>query len=370
MVKKISETAPIPLLFHVFPTFDAGGAQIRFVALANHFGPRLRHVIVALDDRVGAATRLHSDVPFRCLEVAVRKKTLAGNLRNFRRVLKSEKPDLLITHNWGAVEWAMAKAGTGIRHIHIEDGFGPDETRGQLWRRVLTRRLVLRHSTTIIPSRTLERIARDVWRLPRDGVHYIPNGIDIERFKRRSNGENPIPVIGTVSALRGEKNLQRLLRAFAATIRRLPCRLVIVGDGPERGALEDTARELSISDFVRFEGHVPDPSSLYGTFDIFVLTSDTEQMPYTVIEAMAASCPIAATDVGDVREMVAAENRPFVVARDENAVSDALVRLLADGDLRKTVGDANLQTARERYSQDTMFRAFAEIYDLPGLTAT
>ncbi len=370
MVKKISEPAVTPLLFHVFPTFDAGGAQIRFAAIANHFGPRLRHIIVALDGRVGAAARLNSDVPFRCLDVAVRKGTLAGNLGNFRSVLKSEKLDLLITHNWGAIEWAMARAGTGIRHIHIEDGFGPDEARGQLWRRVLTRRLVLRQSTIIVPSRTLERIARDVWRLPRAHLHYIPNGIDLERFKRRSTGENPIPVIGTVSALRREKNLQRLLRAFARTVQRIPCQLVIVGDGTERNALEDTARELGVSNFVRFEGHVPDPSSLYGTFDIFALTSDTEQMPYTVIEAMAAGCPIAATDVGDIREMVAAENRPFIVAKDEDAVSDALVRLLMDGDLRKTIGGANLRTARERYSQDTMFRAFAEIYDLPGLTAT
>jgi len=360
----------IPLLFHVFPTFDPGGAQTRFVAIANHFGPRLRHVIVALDGRIGAATRLHGDVPFRCLDVDVRKNTLAGNLGNFREILESEKPDLLITHNWGAIEWAMAKAGTGIRHIHIEDGFGPDEARGQLWRRVLTRRLVLRQSTVVVPSRTLEHIARDVWRLPRGRLHYIPNGIDIDRFKRRSNGENPLPVIGTVSALRREKNLQRLLRAFAAAVQRVPCRLVIVGDGAERGALENIVTELGVSDFVRFEGHVPDPSSLYGTFDIFALTSDTEQMPYTVIEAMAAGCPIAATNVGDVREMVAAENRPFVVAKDDNAVSDALVRLLADSNLRKTIGAANLQTARARYSQGTMFRAFAEIYDLPGLTAT
>lgn len=359
-----------PLLFHVFPTFDAGGAQIRFAAIANHFGPRLRHAIVALDGRTGAAARLHGDVPFRCLDIAARKNTLAGNLGNFRKILKSEKPNLLITHNWGSIEWAMAKAGTGIRHIHIEDGFGPDEAQGQRWRRVLTRRLVLRQSTVVVPSRTLEHIARDVWRLPRGRLHYIPNGIDIERFRRRSNGENPLPVIGTVSALRREKNLQRLLRAFAATVQRIPCRLVIVGDGAERGALEAIARDLGISDFVRFAGHVPDPCSLYGTFDIFALTSDTEQMPYTVIEAMAAACPIAATNVGDVREMVAAENRTFVVPKDEDAVSDALVRLLMDSNLRKTVGDANLKTARERYSQDTMFRAFAEIYDLPGLTAT
>ncbi len=264
----------------------------------------------------------------------------------------------------------MAKAGTGIRHIHIEDGFGPDEALGQLWRRVLTRRLVLRKSTVVVPSRSLEESARDLWRIPRGRLRYIPNGIDVERFRRRSNGENPMPVVGTVSTLRREKNLGRLLRAFAATVRQIPCRLVIVGDGAERGALEEATRALGVSELVRFEGHVEDPSALYSTFDIFALTSDTEQMPYTVIEAMAAGCPIAATDVGDVHDMVATENRPFVVGRDDKAISGALARLVADSALRKKIGEANAKMARQRYSQNTMFDAFAEIYELPGLTAT
>jgi glycosyltransferase involved in cell wall biosynthesis len=359
-----------PLLLHVFPTFDAGGAQTRFVAIANHFGPQLRHALVAMDGRTGATAGLHDDVPFLCLDVAARKNAVWRNLKAFRGVLEREKPDLLVTHNWGSIEWAMARAGTGIRHIHIEDGFGPDEAGGQLWRRVVTRRVVLRRSLVVVPSRGLERSARDLWRIPRGRLRYVPNGIDIERFRRRTPVENPLPVIGAVSALRREKNLHRLLRAFASTVRRIPCRLVIVGDGGERRALEEAASGLGVSGLVRFEGHAADPSGLYSTFDIFALTSDTEQMPYTVIEAMAAGCPVAATDVGDVSDMVAPENRPFVVPADDEAISGALTRLLEDAALRRRIGEANARTAAERYSQNAMFRAFAEIYDLPALAAT
>ncbi len=198
----------------------------------------------------------------------------------------------------------------------------------------------------------------------------MPNGIDLKRFERTEDTENLVPMIGTVAALRAEKNLARLIRAFARLKVTTSCQLVIVGDGPERGTLEKLAHDLGVANDVTFAGQISDPSRFYRQFDIFALTSDTEQMPYTVLEAMAASCPIVATDVGDIREMVSSPNRPFILAKDDDAISDALRNLLEDSVLRKELAAANLQTVPENYSQDGMFRAFAEIYDVPGLIAT
>ena len=358
-----------PLLLHVFPTFDSGGAQTRFLALANYFGTGLRHVVIAMDGRTGCAAQIAPSVELTCKDVSARKGTHAGNLVNFRRILGDIRPNLLITHNWGSIEWAAARIGTAIRHIHIEDGFGPDEARAQYRRRVLARRILLKRSTLVVPSRTLERVARDIWRIPSGNLRFIPNGIDVKRFERSEGTRKPVPVIGTVSALRAEKNLPRLLQAVAQTSRSIPCRLTIVGDGPERPALERLAQELGLTDHVTFVGHVSDPSRLYSEFDVFALTSDTEQMPYTVLEAMAAGCAIAATDVGDIFSMVSPENQPFVVPRTVEAVSAALLQLLADPSLRNKIGAANLERVRRDYSQDRMFRAFAETYDLPALTA-
>ena len=131
-------------------------------------------------------------------------------------------------------------------------------------------------------------------------------------------------MIGTVAALRPEKNLARLLRAFRLVADVMPARLVIAGDGPERPGLEQLTRDLGLSGLVRFTGHLDDPAALYRTLDIFALSSDTEQMPLSVIEAMASGLPVAATAVGDVAAMLAAENQAFVTPLEDAALAGRL----------------------------------------------
>ena len=182
-----------------------------------------------------APARLAPGLDVRCEPIEAVKGATFGNVRRFRRRLRAIAPDLLVTYNWGAIEWAMANIPRLVRHIHVEDGFWPEERARQLPRRVLTRRLVLARSTVAVPSRTLWRIATEVWRLDPRRVRYVPNGIDLARFAgtREAGAE---PVIGTVAALRPEKNLARLLRAFRLVADVMPARLVIVGDGSERPA--------------------------------------------------------------------------------------------------------------------------------------
>jgi glycosyltransferase involved in cell wall biosynthesis len=332
---------------------------VRFAALANRFGLAWRHAIVAMDGNTACRERLAPDLDVTFPAVALSKGDTVGNLRRCRRALLDLRPDVLVTYNWGAIEWAMANLLVRTRHIHVEDGFGPEERAGQLLRRVWTRRLVLRRATVVLPSRTLERIALDIWRLPPGRVRYIPNGIDVSRFLQGKGG-GEVPVIGTVAALRGEKNFVRLLEAFA--LLRQPARLVIVGDGPERAALEARALELGIAGAVQFTGHLAAPQAVFRSFDLFALSSDTEQMPLSVLEAMASGLAVAATDVGDVAAMLAAENRPFVVARDAAALAEAMAALLADPARRGAIGNANRARAERDYDQETMFQAYAALF--------
>lgn len=248
-------------------------------------------------------------------------------------------------------------------HIHIEDGFGPDEQTTQIRRRVLTRRLVLSRTAVVVPSRNLQRIASTIWGLSPRRLHYIPNGIDLTRFTPRRMEPDGLPVIGTVAALRPEKNLPRLLRAFARAHAIAAARLVIAGDGSERPALERLASELNISPHVQFMGYVPDPSSLYRQMDVFALSSDTEQMPISVIEAMASGLPVVSTDVGDVRHMVSRANLPLVTACDDQALAAALITTLRDSALRRTIGAQNRAKAEQDYGQEAMFQAYAALFD-------
>lgn len=350
-----------PLLLSVFSTFAVGGAQMRFVALANHFGPRFRHAIIAMDGCIDAQARLAPGLDLTFPSVTVRKGDTLGNVRRFRRLLRALRPDTLATYNWGTIEWAIANALPLTRHVHIEDGFGPEERNTQLRRRVWARHLLLRRSTVALPSRTLWTIATQTWRLNPARVRYIPNGVDLAAFDAPAT-PNAVPVIGTVAALRPEKNLARLLRAFHQAAEHRPARLLIAGDGPSRPGLEALAAELGITDRVTFTGYVARPQALYPGFDIVALSSDTEQMPMAVLEAMAARLPVAATDVGDIRAMLAEPNAPYLAPRDDAALAAALAALLDDPALRRRLGGANRAKAEREYAEAAMFTAYDALF--------
>lgn len=215
-------TASAPLIMHVFPTFAVGGAQVRFAMLANHFGAAFRHIVVSLNGDLGCRERLRADLEISFPSVSSPKRAMLVNAWRFRRQLRDCRPDLLVTNNWGAIEWAMANLPPLTRHVHIEDGFGPEERDRQLRRRAWLRQLVLARSTVVLPSRNLQRIALTAWRLPAKRVNYIGNGIDLDRFVavRASRAENNSPVMGPVAALRREKEYctasARLRRRSAA----------------------------------------------------------------------------------------------------------------------------------------------------------
>jgi glycosyltransferase involved in cell wall biosynthesis len=211
-------------------------------------------------------------------------------------------------------------------------------------------------------------IATGVWRLNPGRVRYIANGINTGRFTEttKATGE---PVVGTVAALRAEKNIARLLRAFRMIAADVPGQLVIVGDGPERAALQALTAELSLADRVTFTGHDAHPQDRYRSFDIFALSSDTEQMPLSVLEAMATGLPVAATDVGDIRTMLAPGNTGFLASRDDAALAAAIKPLLLQPGLRREIGAANRAKALRDYDEEQMFAAYAAIFDgKPALT--
>ena len=138
--------------------------------------------------------------------------------------------------------------------------------------------------------------------------------------------------------------------------------LVILGEGPEREAIRQEAARLNIVHRVHLPGFA-DPAKAAGLFDIFALSSDSEQFPLSVVEAMAAGLPVAAPAVGDVPQIVAEPNRPFIVEPgNEAALADALERLAADPGLRKALGQANKARAQERFDESGMVEAYRALY--------
>ncbi len=368
---------PIPpldsaLIFHVFPTFGVGGVQVRMTEVINHLGDAFRHIILALDGDYTCKDRLSAEVPVTFLLPPTEQRGLIRNLSGIRKTLKRLRPNLLLTYNWGAVEWALANTISPItRHIHLESGFGLEEADHQLLRRVLFRRIALaRTRRVVVPSETLVRIARQNWKLASEKVSLIPDGIDCVKF-----GASPDPmkrpdfspssnqlVVGAIGPLRLEKNLGFLLEAFAAMTTGFDVRLVIVGKGPEQATLEQRAQALGIADRVTFTGHLEAVEQALPWFDVLALTSRTEQTPNGVLQAMAAGKPVVSVDVGDVRLMLCPENRQFVTTKnDKQAFVQALERMLADAEIRARIGLRNQVHVREHYSLDRMVAAYREL---------
>jgi len=157
------------------------------------------------------------------------------------------------------------------------------------------------------------------------------------------------------------KNIPRLVRAFAT----LPpnTRLIVVGEGPERAAIHTEAQRCGVADRVQTPGFLPQPHRFLGLFDIFALSSDSEQFPISVAEAMAVGLPVVSTDVGDVRAMLSAANQDFVTPLgDDEAFATALSHLEADTGLRRCIGDANRKDAIATLDESAMIAAYAALY--------
>ncbi|WP_445783665.1 glycosyltransferase family 4 protein [Sphingorhabdus sp.] len=364
-------------ILHLHSSFNVGSQESRTVRLMNHFGDQAEHTVLsAVDDAFGAEGALDRRVKVNFPKDVA--PSLAGmpSMGRYRRLAGyMKKFHLVLSYNWRAMDGVMAhtlftRSMNLPPLIHHEDGFDHDEIEQLKWHRNWFRTIALqRTNALVVPSKPLEKIARNIWHQPLDKICRFPNGIDTDHFNRRPqrsafpgfqkrNGEI---VVGTIAGLRPVKNLPRLVRAVAAAGPNI--RLAIAGEGPDRDAIMAEAGRLGIADRVMMPGFLRDPARYIRLFDIFALSSDSEQYPVSLVEAMTSALPIISTDVGDVRDIVSRENRPFIVPRnDEDAFSSAIRALASDAALRETLGAANRLVACSQYDEETMFARYRQLY--------
>lgn len=371
-------------ILHCHSTFSLGGKEARAVRLMNAFGARARHTILsAMPDQLGAraaiAPGISVDFPVETRAPALHGKPAPTRYLGLARYMQSF--DLVLSYNWGAMDAVMAHRLLSRLMplppiIHHEDGFNEDETERLDWRRNAFRRAAFPTlAALVVPSHTLERAARTHWgrSLP---LHRIANGIRIGDYASapvaraipglaRTKGDI---IVGTIAGLREVKGLDLLVEALALAPPNV--RLVIVGEGPERTHIMETAQRCGVADRLLMPGFLADPHRYVGLFDMLALSSHSEQQPIAVIEAMAAGLPVVSPPVGDVAEMVAPENAPFIVARSAASLAEAIARLAGDAPLRRSIGTANRGRASVEFDESTMIAAYARLYgDAVGNTS-
>jgi glycosyltransferase involved in cell wall biosynthesis len=355
---------------HVFPTFARGGPELRTAATIGALGDRFRHSILALDGDFAAAAAIDAHLDVQLVPPPPRFGRWPNPLA-ISRLLPELRPKVVVTYSWYAMPGLIGGLLARVCPIvQVETGFGVDEADRRKPRRLALRRVLLRAvAATVVPSRCLEELALAEFGVPRHRLVRIPNGVDTGRFQpgrdlrwRLDRGIPPHAMIfGTVAILRPEKNLALLLRAFARAA--LPdAWLAVVGDGACRSDLVPLTRELGIAERVHFAGVAVDPAPCYASFDAFVMSSSTEQMPNALLEAMACGLPALSTDVGDCWEMLGMDGRQVVPPGDEIRYAAALRDLAWSAELRWDLGRANRRRCLERYRLERMAEDYAQVY--------
>ena len=365
-----------PHFCHVFSSFDAGGAELRTVTLMNALGGRVRHTIIPVNGSHGAADRIAPDVPVDVRPAPAGKGSVFYGA-TLGRALAALRPDLVLTYNWGAIDGVVGSLLYRVAPvIHGEDGFGRDEATALKQRRVLARRAVLRYAhRTIVPSHVLFEIALTRFRVPRGRLLHIPNGVDQQRFHPRAcaawRRQHSVPedavLCGAVGALRPEKNFGLLIAAWDRVVREGgDVWLAIAGDGPCAPQLRDAAARTWLPSRVIFAGPLDEPAPFYRSLDIFALSSVTEQMPLSVLEAMACALPVLSTDVGDVRRMLGEAGVSGVTlapSDDLDAYASALSLLAGDRARRTALAELNRRRCLETYTLDGMVQAYTRTFE-------
>ncbi len=344
-------------------TFAIGGAETVMLNLAARLAdePGFEPIVVhggaeAIVRRCRAHGLRHLDLP----AWRFYKKTLTLPLFSvaFARFLKRHAIDVLHSHLFGPVTGgALAARLSGVRHIGtLHDTYTVEERPARARLLTSASRLGTRLVTV---SRSMEDYYRGITGLQGDAIRTIYNGVRPCAMAGEAGGGDGVRIV-CVARLVGLKRHDRLILAMER-LADLPCRLTIVGDGPERDRLEELAGRSGQSDRIEFVGERDDVPDILATSDVFALASETEGLSCSILEAMAAGLPIVATKVGGNHELVESGVNGFLVD-DEGGLADALRRLIGSVEMRRRMGAASLDAVRTRFDWEETFDSYRRLY--------
>lgn len=362
-------SAPPVRVLHVLHTLGVGGAERRVLRLGQGLDAG-RYDVHALTLRPTVGAELpwpaarHTHFP---ISSGVHPDRLVALSRFMRR----GRFRIVHTHNWATMFYGVLAARlAGVPVVlHGEHGRNDVDRVGISFKREAFAALLARLATRVVAVN--ESIAADVqarWRLSAGSLVCLPNGVDLARFGPPTGGGEPRLdfVIGTIARFDRIKNLPCLIRAFELlhdTHAQRGVRLVIVGSGPDFGAIQTMAQQSRAAASIELVGETDVPQQWYARFDVFASTSFSEGMSNSVLEAMACGLPIVASAIAGhqcwLREN---ENTLFFPSDDAAALADCLARLVSDQALAQRMGAQNLRRVQAEYDNRHFLAGYDALY--------
>jgi len=355
-------------ILQVIESLEFGGAEKVVVMLSNELVKSHDVCVCCLRTLGPLAKELDPRIRTFCLE-----KSEGNDYRlpfRLSRLLRTERIDVVNTHNWAVFLEAALAANIAHTPVRIHTVHGPYTDYPATWKGNLKRRL--RHALEKWMARGFSRIVTvsdsiQPYLIGQIGIEparitTIHNGIAASRVAPRPQRE-PLTLM-TVGRLVAIKNHALLLRAFARLVRQFPqSRLVIVGDGPLRPQLEQLIHDLDIGGHASILGFRSDIDELLCKADIFLLTSDYEGISIALLEAMRAALPVIATRVGGIPETVRDRETGLLVAPDdESALLEAMLQLVQTPDLQQRLGLAGRAFFEKEFSLEKMVSRTLSLY--------
>lgn len=359
--------APIHIA-HVVSSFGCGGLERVIANLITHSNPTThRHSVISLTDDLSFRYALPPDTTIISLD----KKPghdLGVHLR-LLKALNQIKPQVLHTYNFATLEYhPIAKLAGVTRHIHADHGLGGDHPEGKNKKHNWFRKVISwMINDYIVVSENLKQWVTDEVGVNGDKVHFVFNGVTVPDYvplPKKPAGRLNMVIIGRLHKV---KNHTRLLHALHEAKTRLPdanLYLSIVGDGPERENIAACIDDLGLNDNVSLLGHQNDVAPFIQKSDVFVLSSDYEAMPMTVLEAMALSRPVICPAVGGVADFINADDIFLTPGKNTTALSNAIVKLATtpSQQYEDKVATAH-QKVKSMYSIQHMVNHYNQFYD-------
>lgn len=343
---------PLRVLYTVAPA-DFGGLEsvLRLLAIGMRRRGHEVHVAAAVEregDARGFCDALRDD-GVDVTRIVLPARAYAAERRAVRELCARIAPDVVHSHGYRSdILHAGAARALGVPTVTTAHGFAHGNWRNRLneW---VQRRVMRRFEAVVAVSRPLVTglVASGV---PQPRVHLLPNAyagsgepLDRVAARRRLDAPEGVPLVGWVGRLGWEKGADVLVDALAR-IPEVPLHVAIIGDGGDRAALEARAISLGVAHRITWHGRQADAASLFGAFDLFVLSSRTEGTPMVLFEAMAAGVPAVVTRVGGVPDVVSAREALLVAPEDPAALAAAMREALSD----RAASSARADAARAR----------------------
>jgi L-malate glycosyltransferase len=351
-----------------------GGAEVLISRIVQCLGQRYTFVVACLDE-VGELGEMLAAQGIQIMHLRRRPGFDWRCVHNLSRFCKEAQVQLIHAHQCTPFAYALAHRLLGRRLpiLLTEHGrFYPD--RPSFKRMCFHRLLTGRNDRFVAVGQSVRRALIDNEGLPQSRLEVVYNGVDVayspDSDSQRQSARAELGVcddecmVLQVARLDPIKDHKTAIRAIALAANRDPrIRLFIVGDGPERSSIEQEISLQSMHGRVVLVGCRSDVPRLLAAADVFLLTSVSEGIPVTIIEAMAAGTPVVATAVGGVPELISDGVTGLLAPRgDEAALASALVRLLGDGELRTRLAEQARHRAETEFSEQRMMTDYERIY--------